>query len=138
MDNLFDRLNGIFESLDRLFDNIFEHGRRDSFYDPDFKDAWIELEDYLKKRKSEFRSSDRSKQREETHTTGFEHLRHDYENLEVNFGASQEDVSRAYKKLMKKYHPDNYPENSEKHKLATEITKKLNNSYQKIKKTYKN
>ncbi len=138
MDNLFDRLNGIFESLDRLFDNMFEHSRRDSFYDPDFKDAWIELEDYIKKRKPQFHSSGRSRQSENLHTTGFEHLRQDYKNLEVDFGASQEDIRRSYKKLMKKYHPDNYPEDSEKHKLATEITKKLNSSYQKIKKTYKN
>ena len=137
MDKFFNRLNGIFDSLDRLFDDLFHETERDSFYDPDFKNAWIELEQYLSGRKSSFKNFNNFKKRDKVYRNT-EYLAEDYANLKVNYDAPLESVTKSYKRLMKKYHPDNFPENSEQHKLATEITKKLNNSYQRIKSSLKN
>lgn len=131
MDNFFNRLNGIFESLDRLFDDLFHETGRDSFYDPDFKNAWAELEDYLAGKKTAYNQPKDSYK-------NTDQLAQDYTNLEVDYNAPLESVSKSYKRLIKKYHPDNFPENSEQHQLATEITKKLNNSYQRIKISTKN
>jgi len=131
MDNFFNRLNGIFESLDRLFDDLFHETEKDSFYDPDFKSAWIELEEYLARKRTAFKRPHSSKK-------NTDYLAQDYANLEVDYNVPLEFVSKSYKRLIKKYHPDNFPETSEQHKLATEITKKLNNSYQRIKRSAKN
>lgn len=62
-----------------------------------------------------------------------ENLREDYANLEVSFGASFEQVKQSYKKMLRRYHPDRHSMDPEKLKLATEITMKINESYNRIK-----
>ncbi len=158
MDWFLDKLNSILNSLDNLFDDFFEetYSRR-YFTDRDFREAWEELEEFIRVGKFSERLgrntfgegftrgfTEKAKQsgKEKTHENkgykikikhGDSILEEDYNNLGVSLGASLEDVKRSYKKLLKKYHPDNYPDDSEKQKLATEITKKLNISYQRIK-----
>lgn len=63
-----------------------------------------------------------------------EELRQDYTNLGVPFGAPMEKVKSAYKKLLMQYHPDKNADNPEKLRIATEITQKINISYQRIEK----
>ncbi len=160
MDWFFDRLNSILKSLDNLFDDFFEDTYTTRYFrDRDFRDAWEELDEFIRLGRfseresfserlgrSAFReNSTREKQNKEkknqSKTKGYkikinygvDNLKEDYNNLEVTTGASMEDVKKSYKKLLKKYHPDNYPEGSEQQKIATEITKKLNISYQRIK-----
>ncbi len=145
MDWFFDRINSILKSLDNLFDDFFEDSYSTRYFrDRDFREAWEELDEFIKFGKfSERRTfSERLGQNAFKGSSGKHKikinygvggLREDYSNLGVPPEASMEDIKKSYKKLLKKYHPDNYPEGSEKQKLATEITKKLNISYQRIK-----
>lgn len=57
-----------------------------------------------------------------------------YANLEIPYGADLETVKKAYRKLMKQYHPDKFAGDHEKQKTATEITKRLNEAYQALEK----
>jgi DnaJ-domain-containing protein 1 len=61
-----------------------------------------------------------------------ESLRQDYANLEVPFGADIETVKKSYKTLMMRYHPDKHAGNPEKQRVALEITKKINESFERI------
>jgi DnaJ-domain-containing protein 1 len=61
-----------------------------------------------------------------------EELRKDYANLGVAFGAAFAEVRKAYRTQLKTYHPDRFAVDPEKFKTATEITKKINESFQRI------
>ena len=52
-----------------------------------------------------------------------------YANLEVNPGASFEEVRKSYKELAKKYHPDKFHNETEKSEVADQILKKINEAY---------
>jgi len=52
-----------------------------------------------------------------------------YKTLEVEPGASFEEVRKAYRKLLRKYHPDRYAQNPEKYKAATEVTRNVTEAY---------
>ena len=51
-----------------------------------------------------------------------------YKILGVDKSASQDDVKKAYKKLARKYHPDNYA-NNPLADLAQEKMKEINEAY---------
>ncbi|MBN1412081.1 MAG: J domain-containing protein [Spirochaetales bacterium] len=139
--DIFDRLVNLFRSFipDEDGATIDPDGKK-RYYDPDMQDAWDELDDYLNEEKT---ASSGSQSRTRTsHTQDYasyerekarEALRQDYKNLEVPYGASINDVKKGYKKLLVKYHPDKNSETPEKLRTATEITKKINISYKKIK-----
>ncbi len=57
-------------------------------------------------------------------------------NLELNHGANFEEIKTAYKKLMRKYHPDKF-HSDDRGKYANEITKKLNEAYEYFKEKHK-
>ena len=61
-----------------------------------------------------------------------------YANLELTEGASFEEVKKAYKTLMKKYHPDKHHGDPIKTEVAEEITKKLNEAYNYFENKHKN
>jgi DnaJ-domain-containing protein 1 len=94
------------------------------FRDPDLKDAWDELDDFMRTGTRKAAGSERRPV-----DPG---LRQDYANLEVPFGADIETVRRSYKRLMMKYHPDKHAGDPEKQKVALEITKKINESFERI------
>ena len=52
-----------------------------------------------------------------------------YAALELPHGASFEEIKAAYKRLIKQYHPDRFPNDPEKHKAAIELSQKLNIAY---------
>lgn len=54
-----------------------------------------------------------------------------YQILEVSPNASKEEIQAAYRKLVKKYHPDRYPAGPQRD-LATEKIKKINAAYDMI------
>ena len=60
-----------------------------------------------------------------------------YARLEVVYGADLETVKKAYKTLLKKYHPDFYSHDAEKQKTATLLTQKLSEAYQELEKRLK-
>lgn len=53
-----------------------------------------------------------------------------YANLEISPGADREAVKTAWKRMMKKYHPDRHHSDPEKRKTADELTRRLTESYQ--------
>lgn len=53
-----------------------------------------------------------------------------YANLEIQPGADKEAVKFAWKRMMKKYHPDLHDSDPEKRKTADELTRRLTESYQ--------
>ena len=52
-----------------------------------------------------------------------------YRILEVTPGADFEQIRKAYKRLMKLYHPDRYHADPEKQQVALEISRQLNAAY---------
>ncbi len=52
-----------------------------------------------------------------------------YANLEIAPGADREAVKSAWKRMMKKYHPDLHDTDPEKRKTADELTRRLTESY---------
>lgn len=55
-----------------------------------------------------------------------------YEVLGVNENASDEEIKKAYRQLVKKFHPDRYPKDSQQQVAATEKLKQVNAAYDMI------
>ena len=58
--------------------------------------------------------------------------------LEVSQNADFETIKKAYKKLLKKYHPDLFHNNPQKLKTAEKLTEKINEAYNYFEQKYKN
>lgn len=58
--------------------------------------------------------------------------------LNLDDSASEKDVKDAYRKLLKKYHPDNIPKYPEMQKTAAEKTRKIVAAYRKLSESNKN
>lgn len=56
-------------------------------------------------------------------------MRNPYEVLGLNEGASQEEIKKAYRELVKKYHPDRHT-NNELKDLAQEKMREINEAYE--------
>ncbi len=130
-----DRFAEILKSLLRDGEERRESpGAGNGFFDPDVSEAWEELEEYLRTGKSGEKQGAWGKRENAGRMRGprDEDLRQDYANLEVPFGADVEDVLKAYKTLILRYHPDKHSQDPEKQRMATEITKKINGSFERI------
>jgi hypothetical protein len=57
-----------------------------------------------------------------------------YANLEIPYGSDRNTVTRAWKRLLKKYHPDLHSSDPEKKHIANIVTQKLNEAYREINK----
>ncbi|MCA9520040.1 MAG: DnaJ domain-containing protein [Myxococcales bacterium] len=71
---------------------------------------------------------ERAKQQARAHDPRSELAKH-YANLELPLGASKDEVKTSWRKLMRKYHPDMHNTDPEKHRIATELTQRLTESY---------
>lgn len=71
------------------------------------------------------------------HSRRDEKLARYYACLEVPYGSDLETVKKAYKTLLKKYHPDFYGHDPEKQKTANLLTQKLSEAYQELEKALK-
>ena len=144
MDQIFDRLGNLLRSLFQEEDAPRTEGARRASGDPDLETAWEELDEFLRtgenragsdSRQSYGRASSSSYRPSTGPSPGLpEEIRRDYANLEVPVTADMETVRKAYHKLIRQYHPDHFAANPKKLKDATEITQKINQSYQRIKK----
>jgi len=98
------------------------------------------FEDFLNKRYSKQNSENQSykqnykESKAKTDSESFHdpELAGYYANLEVPYGADLETVKKSWKRLLAKYHPDMHSSDSEKQKLATELTKGLNKAYKSL------
>ncbi len=52
-----------------------------------------------------------------------------YRTLELSPGAGVEDVRKAYRRLLKVYHPDRHASNPEKYRAATEVTRRITEAH---------
>lgn len=53
-----------------------------------------------------------------------------YARLELQFGAGPDEVQRAYRRLMRQYHPDRFAANAEEEALATRLSQELTVAYE--------
>ncbi|WP_020527214.1 J domain-containing protein [Flexithrix dorotheae] len=60
-----------------------------------------------------------------------------YKRLEIPYGSPFVEIKKAYRKLMKIYHPDLYHNDQEKFKMAKEVSQKLNEAYVYFEKKHK-
>ena len=140
MDRFFDRLGDLLQSL------LGGDSPRSSGYDsrdPDMREAIEELDAYLES--GGFGAGDRGG--DDRHSAGSrtrsgsnhaeEALRKDYATLEVAFGAPFAEVRTAYKRLLHKYHPDRFSGDGEKLNLANEVTRRLNEAFDRIERQHK-
>ncbi len=52
-----------------------------------------------------------------------------YRILELEYGSDFNSIKKAYKRLLKKYHPDLFQNKPEKLKSAQEVTRQINEAY---------
>jgi DnaJ-domain-containing protein 1 len=55
-----------------------------------------------------------------------------YGQLELPYGADLAQVKRAYRRLMRRYHPDRHSVDAQKQKIATELTQALTHAYHQL------
>lgn len=60
-----------------------------------------------------------------------------YSILELEYGSGFEEIKKAYKKMLKKYHPDMYHNKPEKLKAAQKVTEKINEAYTYFERKYR-
>ena len=133
--DIFDRLGNLIRTI--LDDIPAGNDSGGSSYrnDPDMREAWEELENYMSK--DEPANKRRSNASFASELAGVsESLRKDFTNLEVPFGAPLTDVRLSYKKLMTAFHPDRHSVDPDRFRTATEVTKKLNQSLDRIQSHY--
>ncbi|MBT3271657.1 MAG: DnaJ domain-containing protein [Spirochaetales bacterium] len=135
MDQIFDRLGNLLKSFipddDR---DSSSRERNSSFSDPDLQDAWAELDEYMKTGDSQSagNSSTGPNFREAPAQTIPSALKKDYQTLKVPVGTPIEDVTKSYKTLLRKHHPDRHATDPAALAQATEITKQLTSSFRRI------
>ncbi len=137
----------LFERFQRLVRSYLQFGApSDEWFeqheeDRDYREAWDELDEFLRSGRSTGTSSGYSRAGAGpgfgTGTAGHrlppEELRKDYELFGVEFGASFHAVRNAYRRLMRIHHPDLHAGNSAKQREATHTSQQLNTAYQRIK-----
>jgi DnaJ-domain-containing protein 1 len=55
-----------------------------------------------------------------------------YRALEVPVGSGREAVKKGYRRVMKKYHQDYFRDDPDKHEVAGEVSKRLNDAYDRV------
>lgn len=55
-----------------------------------------------------------------------------YANLELPVGASADEVRAAYKRLMRRYHPDHHLTDDTKAEAATQLARELRHAYESL------
>ena len=138
MDKIFDRLTDLLRSMGQSDSRSAFEGS-----DPDAAAAWEELDDYLSSGEETAGAASSSTYYERTGPYGRSEpvpgtLRRDFANLDLPFGASLEAARAAHRKLIRAYHPDRHAANPDKYRIATQITQRVNHSFQRIKQFYEN
>jgi DnaJ-domain-containing protein 1 len=133
---IWDRLGSVIKSyINDGNDAVFTRDGSKRQGDPDFNAAYEELDDFLKgndsKGKSKLWDDEKEKATEKKRPVP-EELRRDFAELGLSPEASAEECKDAYKKLLKKHHPDRYANHEENMKKATEKTARVNAAYDRL------
>lgn len=96
----------------------YEEGFWEGYYDKDSSQSQQQGGQYDRSKSYSYSKSGYSKQE---HTY--------YQVLEVEPGASFEEIRKSYRSLQKKYHPDRFNNDMEKRQLAERVSAKLNEAY---------
>ena len=59
-----------------------------------------------------------------------------YKILELEYGAGFSEIKQAYRKLLKKYHPDMFQNDLKKSEIAKQVTQQLNEAYNYFERKY--
>ncbi|MFW6338458.1 MAG: J domain-containing protein [Alkalispirochaetaceae bacterium] len=94
-------------------------------YDPDLYAAWEELDEYLGEETERAHGPRGAEENRDP-------LAAEYRVLEVEPGASIEEVRESYKRLLRRYHPDRFVGRPEKQRAATEVTRAVIAAYRAI------
>ncbi len=94
----------------------------------ELSDAELENE-LLRRRRERAERRGRPAKGEPTVSPQKKQLAQYYANLELEEGASLDDVKAAYRELMRKYHPDKHLGDPARHKAATELAQSLTQAY---------
>lgn len=137
--DIFDRLGNLIRTIlddDPGSDNSGSLRGTSSYGDDsDMRQAWEELENYMNEDEPTAGPASNSSFGSES-ARAPESLRRDFRNLEVPFGASLSDVRKSYRQLMTAFHPDRHSADPDRFRTATEVTKKLNQSLDRIQSHY--
>lgn len=132
MGDIFDRLGYLLKSM--LNDGIDGADGGVVSGDADLEQAWAELEAYLN-REEAAPAAEEQRKHEPVQAVPMR-IRMDFSNLETKPGVSFDEVKKAYKRLLIRYHPDRHAGHPEKLRTATEIVQKINDSFQRLKQYY--
>lgn len=129
MDAFFSHVERVIKTLLKP-DEETERRRTDRFY----SEAWEELEEYLRTGEERPRPDGAAGPGGAAGSAGQRPpaAAQDYRNLELDPGADFATVKQAYRRLMRTYHPDRYADDPERQRVATQISAKLNASFNRI------
>lgn len=136
MDQIFDRLGNLLRSA--FQDGDDQTSSRDPFSqpgfdDPDLKEAWNELNDFMNSDTGSSHTGSTAYSRPDQNTSLPTEVRNAYQTLGVPATATNEEVGKAYKSLLLRHHPDRFATDPKKLADATERTKQINHAFQEIK-----
>ncbi len=129
MDDLKDRLKrSVRANLNHLLDNVREFEEKGGFrslLDPEGKPRQGEGFERIG-------GDGRRRRKEPNQGSDQKTIRDYYANLEVPYDSDMETVRKAYRRLMRRYHPDNYADDSDKEAMATRLSQELSVAYREI------
>lgn len=141
--DLLDRLNYLLRSVLEEPD-VSRYYRGSQGSDPDWREAWKELDEYMKWG-FEPDSDGPGGGTPGAHGTRSgrtspasipSELRKDFETLEAKPGAPITEVRRQFRRELSRYHPDHFIHDPEKFKAATAVTRELIRAYRRIRDYY--
>ena len=152
MDRLFDRLGDLLRTVlggdgGTTTGAGRRQGRPSHIDDPDLAAAWDELDDFLDSDdpaagaggagQRHYRPGAAGADRNAAKKDPRDHLRVDYDTLEVAFGAPMSDVKRAYKRLIQTHHPDRFASDPRRQAAATRKAARINAAYTRIERAHR-
>jgi hypothetical protein len=113
-----------------LFDDFFKIFTQDTQQKTTEADKQQAYEAYRKFRAQEAHQQNAEQQKKMQQEAKY------FDALEISPTKDFEAIKTAYKKAMKKYHPDRYAGNAEKQQIAQQISQKINAAYQYFEQKY--
>lgn len=134
MGSTFDKFSKWYDELDKYLEEVEEKYEKEgkfkfeSDYDPRAHQDPFE----------KYRNQQDQQQHQSSSTTNQMSKEDEYyAALELKKGASFEEIKKAYRSLMKKYHPDLFENDQEKKEMAMEVSRQVNEAYFYFKKKFK-